>query len=55
MKTKNIKEAKKHFEKLCDLVAKRRSPFEGMTKEQVIEKLRETRKKLWEKKLGIRT
>ena len=55
MKTKNIKEAKKHLEKLCELVAKRPSPFKGMTKDEVIEKLRETREKLWEKKLGIRT
>jgi hypothetical protein len=55
MKTKNVQEAKKHLEKLCELVAKRPSPFRGMTKDEVIEKLRETREKLWEKKLGVHT
>jgi len=54
MKTKSAKEAKKHLKKLRELVAQRPSPFAGMTKDEVIEELRKTREKLWEKKLGIR-
>lgn len=51
---KNIKEAKKHFEKLRKMIAERPSPFAGMTKDEVIEKLRRTREELWEKKLAAR-
>ena len=52
MKTKNAKEAKKHFEKLCELVAKNPSPIFKMSKEDVIKTLRETREKLWEEKVA---
>lgn len=57
MKTKkpDPKRAMQHFEKLCRLVSQRKSPFEGMTEEEVIEKLRKTRKELWGKKLASRT
>ena len=47
--------AMQHFEKLCRLVSQRKSPFEGMTEEEVIEKLRKTREKLWQKKLAARS
>lgn len=50
-----IKSAKKHLNRIRELVAQRLSPFEGMTKDEVIEKLRKTRKELWEKKLVTRT
>jgi len=36
------------------MVAERPSPFAGMSKEEVIEKLRRTREELWEKKLAAR-
>ncbi len=52
---KNIKEAKKHFEKLRKMIAERPSPFAGMTEEGVINKLRKTREELWEKKLAARS
>jgi hypothetical protein len=51
----NIKKAKKHLKHLRELVAKRQHPFEGMTEEQIIEQLRKTREKLWEKKIASRT
>lgn len=54
MKTKAAKEAKKLWKDLRESVAKRPSPFEGMTEEEVITQLRKTRKKVWEKKLALR-
>lgn len=51
----DIKKARKHFETLCDLASKRKHPFDGMTKEQVIAEIRKTRKKLWDKKIASRT
>lgn len=50
-----IENAKKHFEKIRELVSKKPSPFEGMTKDEAIEKIREVREKLWEKKFATRT
>lgn len=47
------KEALKHFEKLREMIARRISPFHGMTEEEVIKKLRQTREELWEKKIGV--
>lgn len=57
MKTKkpNTEKARKHFERLCQIMSQRKSPFEGMTDEEVIEKLRKTREELWEKKLAARS
>lgn len=54
MKTKNAKEAKKHWDDLCKSVAKKSSPFAGMSKEQAIEAMRKVREKLWEAKLAAR-
>lgn len=54
MKTKNIQKAKKHLEKLCELVAKNPSPIFKMSKEDVIKTLRKTREKLWEEKVALR-
>jgi len=54
MKTKNAKEAKKHWEDLCKSVAKKSSPFAGMTKDEAIEAMRKVREKLWEAKLAGR-
>jgi hypothetical protein len=53
MKNKKA-EAKKLWDELRDSVSKRPSPFAGMTEEEVINHLRKTRKKLWEKKLAAR-
>jgi len=55
MKNKKAKEAKKRWEKLCKGIAKKKNPFAGMSKEQVIEELRKTREKLWAEKLAART
>lgn len=49
-----ITQAKKHWAKLCQLVAQKPSPFAGMTKDEAIEEIRKTREKLWEKKFATR-
>ena len=51
---KNIKEAKKHFEKLRKMIAKNPSPIFEMSKEDVIKTLRKTRDAIWEEKLALR-
>ena len=53
MKTKNVKEAKKHLEKIRELMSKRKSPFEGMTKDEAIEAMRKIREQLWEEKFAV--
>ncbi|MFH1901933.1 MAG: hypothetical protein ABIK26_06765 [Candidatus Omnitrophota bacterium] len=55
MKNKRTKEATVRWRKLCESISKKRNPFAGMTKEQVIKELRKTREKLWEEKLAARS
>jgi hypothetical protein len=55
MKKKDIKEAKRLWNELCENISKKPSPFTGMSEEEVIKQLRKTRKKLWEKKLAARS
>lgn len=52
---RDAKEALTHFKKLREMIAQRPSPFNGMTEEKVIGKLRQTRKKLWKEKIGTNT
>ena len=52
MKKPNPKEAKKHLEKLRQIIAKNPSPIFKMSKEDVIKTLRKTREKLWEEKFA---
>ncbi len=56
MKTRkpDPKRARKHLERLYQLASQSKSPFEGMTKEEIIKKLRKTREQLWEEKLASR-
>jgi hypothetical protein len=55
-KTKpDVKSAKKHLEKIYQLMSQRKSPFEGMSEEEVIKKLRKTREEIWEEKLASRS
>ena len=54
MAKRNIKKAKKHLAKIRELVAQNPSPIFRMSKEEVIETLRKTRKKIWEEKLASR-
>lgn len=51
----NPQKAKKHLEKVRELVSKRKHPFSDMTEDEVIEAMRRTRKELWEKKLAARS
>lgn len=50
---KKTQQALKHLKKIRELVAQKKSPFAGMTEDEVIEKLRKTREELWEKKLAL--
>jgi hypothetical protein len=47
--------AKRLLNELRESIAKKPSPFAGMSEEEVIKHLRKTRKKLWEKKLAPRS
>lgn len=49
-----IKSAKKHYDRIRELVSQRPSPFEGMTKDEAIEAIRKVRERLWEKKFAAR-
>lgn len=50
----NVKKAKKHLNKLRQLVSKKRTPFLDMSEEDVIRAIRKTREEIWEKKLVAR-
>ncbi len=52
---KRTQSALKHLKKIRQLVAQKKSPFEGMTEDEVIAKLRKTSEELWEKKLAAHT
>ena len=52
MRKPNPKEAKKHLEKLRQIIAKNPSPIFKMSKEDVIKTMRKTREKLWEEKFA---
>ena len=56
MKTKkpDPKRAKKHLEKLREMIAKDPSPIFKMSKEEIIKQLRKTREEIWEEKLAAR-
>jgi hypothetical protein len=49
------KSAQKHLENIYRLMSKRKSPFEGMSEDEIIAALRKTREYLWEKKLASRS
>ncbi len=48
----DIKKAKMHIDKIRQLMSKVRSPYKGMTKQQIIDQIRKTREKIWEEKLA---
>lgn len=50
----NVKEAKKHLDRIREIMSQSRSPFVGMTKDEAIEKMRKIREELWEEKLAAR-
>lgn len=49
---KNIQEAKRRIEKIHQLMSKAHSPYRGMAKQEIIDRIRKTREKLWEEKLA---
>lgn len=51
----NPQKAKKHLERVRELISKSKHPFSDMTEDEIIEVLRKTRKELWEKKLAARS
>lgn len=50
---KNVKEAKKHLDKIREIIRKNPSPIFRMNEEDVIKTLRKTRESLWEEKLAV--
>lgn len=50
----NIREAKKHLERLREIIAKNPTPIFKMSKKEVIKTLRKTREAIWEEKLATR-
>jgi len=44
--------AVKHLEKIRQLMSKVRSPYKGMSKQQIIDEIRKTRQKLWDEKIA---
>ena len=56
MKTKKTdpQKAKKHLEKLREMIARDPSPIFKMSKEEVIKQLRKTREEIWKEKLAAR-
>ena len=54
MKPNAIK-AQKHWERAKEMVSKRKSPFAGMSEQDVIDKIRKDREKIWEEKFAPRS
>jgi hypothetical protein len=56
MKTKkpDLQKARKHLEKLREMIARDPDPIFKMSKEEVIKQLRKTREEIWEEKLASR-
>ncbi|MBU0896412.1 MAG: hypothetical protein KKB76_02185 [Candidatus Omnitrophica bacterium] len=50
--TKDLREAMKHLQKARELAAKTPSPFQGMSLQQAITKMRKVREELWEEKFA---
>lgn len=51
----SAKRAKKHLDKIYQLMSQVKSPFEGLDEEEIIKKLRKTREEIWEEKLAPRS
>ena len=49
---RNPKKAKKHLEKIYQLMSHTKSPFQDLSEEEIIKKLRKTREDAWEEKLA---
>ena len=52
---KKAKETFKHIQKIRQLMSKVKSPYAGMSEQQIIDEIRKTREKLWEEKLAGRS
>lgn len=50
----DVKKAKKHLNKLRELISKRKHPLSDMTEEEIIKNLHKTREEIWDKKLAAR-
>lgn len=51
---KKARQALRHLARIRELMAKRPSPYEGMTKDEAIEEMRKIREQLWEEKFATR-
>jgi len=50
----NPKKAKKHLEKLREIIAKNPPPIYKLSEDEIIEKLRKTREEMWKEKVAVR-
>ena len=50
-----VKQAKRHLNKLRQIVSQTHSPFAGMSEEEAIEKMRKIREEMWETKIAPRS
>ena len=49
----NAQKAKRHLTKLRQSLARKKSPFEGMSESAIIAKLRKDRERIWETRFVI--
>lgn len=52
---RNITKARRHLQKIREIISKRKSPLANLREEEVIEKIRKDRENIWEEKLAARS
>ena len=52
MNKTNAKKAKAHLEKIKQLMSKVHSPYKGLTKQEIINRIRKTREQHWEETIA---
>ena len=53
--TKNMREIKRRFKRIRELMSKVKSPYQGMSKQEIINQIRKNREKLWGEKFVARS
>ena len=52
---KDTKEIKQRFKRIRELMSKVKSSYQGMSKQEIINRIRKNREKLWEEKFATRS
>ena len=50
--TKDMREIKRRFKRIRELMSKVKSPYQGMSKQEIINQIRKNREKLWREKFA---